>query len=352
MNHAWGDDRILTHLKEGRDLYAAIINGQKVPFPPPRFISCWISEVCNLDCTYCFFSETNHDKSHLYIDREVFLRWLQEAKDSGAEALEFSGGGEPTLHPEFQRIYQTAHAMGYALGLITHACNDMPVLDMAGKFKYVRCGLDAATAETHDAIKRNKRKDYWFHKAIENIKELVRIREAKSGMDFTVGIKVVLNSVNFHELEAMIQLARDLRVNYIQIKREHSSDNDLGPEQMSMARGILRRETGILAGNGGGGVTRVLGTVDHARATAKCFMSPIHTVVTATGKVLQCCFFEERPIGTIFQTFRDVWGSTEHRAVIERTTVQECDKLDCRWNSYNAKMKEIIEDPLAQASFI
>ena len=98
--------------------------------------------------------------------------------------------------------------------------------------------------------------------------------------------------------------------------------------------------------------TKVKGTMSHARATTKCFMSPIHTVVTATGKILQCCFFEERPIGTIFEPFSEVWGNEKHLEVIEKTTVQECYKLDCRWNIYNSKMKEIIEDPLAQASFI
>ena len=346
--HAWGDDRIMTFLKEGRELYTSLYKGNKdVKIPPPRFISCWISEVCNLDCTYCYFSNTNHDKSHQYIDVDRFVQWLSQAKASGAEALEFSGGGEPTLHPRFQEIFTRARAMGYHLGIITHACNPMPVEAMSENFKYVRCGLDAATAQTHDLIKRNNRKNYWFHRAIENIKELVRLRDAKSGSDFTVGIKVVLNTINFHELDAMIDLARELKVNYIQIKREHSSDNNLSHNQFWDADIRLKK---IMQTDGG--FTRVHGTMFHARATTKCFMSPIHTVVTATGKILQCCFFENRPIGTIFQEFPDVWGGEEHRRVVEMTTVEECDKIDCRWNYYNRRMQEIIEDPLAQASFI
>lgn len=345
-DHAWGENKILTHLPTAKDLYRSLVAGDdNVEIPAPRFISCWISEVCNLDCTYCFFSDTNHDKSHTYIDTKAFCDWLMQARAAGAESLEFSGGGEPTLNPDFKGIAMWANDCGYNLGIITHACNDMPLEYMAANFKYVRCGLDAATVETHDAIKRNKRKDYWFHKAIENIKELVRLRDAKSERDFTVGIKIVLNSVNFHELQKMIDLAGALRVDYIQIKREHSSDHDLTTEQIWDAQTTIRARPNI-------GGTRILGTMYHARATTKCFMSPIHTVVTATGKILQCCFFEDRPIGTIFQPFKDVWGSPEHRAVIERTTVQECDKLDCRWNIYNAKMRAILEDPLASASFI
>lgn len=348
-DHAWGDNRILTFLPEGRNLYRAFMkNDPDAPIAAPRFISCWVSEVCNLDCTYCFFSETNHDKSHLYIDTKAFVRWLDEARAAGSESLEFSGGGEPTLHPDFLQILLAARAMGYETGMITHACNDMPLPVLVKEMKYVRCGLDAATAATHDAIKRNKRKDYWFHKAIENIKELVRLRGLRGKQDFTVGIKVVLNSINFHETEEMIVLAKQLGVNYIQIKREHSSGNDLTEQQQIEAQAIIDKHAGMNEFS----LVKVLGTMQHARATAKCFMSPIHTVVTATGKVLQCCFFESRPIGTIFKPFSETWGSDEHRRVVRETTVAECDKVDCRWNFYNRRIKDVIEDPLAQASFI
>lgn len=346
MSHAWNENRILTHLPAARQLYSAYTDDSK-PFPPPRFISCWVSEKCNLDCTYCFFSDTNHDKSHLYIDTHKFLSWLSAMREFGAEALEFSGGGEPTLHPDFRMIYEHAkNMMGYQLGIITHGCNDMPLLSMADNFNYIRIGLDAATAGTHDAIKRNKRKNYWFDKAIENIQELVEIRESAGQRKFTVGIKIILNQINFHELDKMIDLARTLRVNYIQIKREHSSDNDLSQDQIFQAEDVIKRASRLIH------QTQVKGTMFHARATTGCFMSPIHTVVTATGKILQCCFFEDRPIGTIFQPIAEVWGGAEHRRVMRRTTIQECDKIDCRWNGYNSRMKEMIEDPLAQASFI
>ena len=349
MTHAWGDERILTHLPAARILYESIYkNNPSIKIPPPRFISCWISEVCNLDCTYCFFSDTNHDKTHTYIDKYRFIKWLEEAREEGAESLEFSGGGEPTLHPDFTEIVAAASEMGYALGVITHACNDMPLPLLVGRMKYVRCGLDAATTETHDAIKRNKRKNYWFPRAIENIREMVRLRDERNPEGFTVGIKVVLNSINFHELDEMVVMAKKLRVNYIQIKREHSSDHDLTDSQI--ARGENR--LGYYQEDEGYEFTKVKGTMLHARATVKCFMSPIHTVVTATGKILQCCFFEDRPIGTIFQPFHEVWGNDQHRAVIEKTTIRECDEVDCRWNTWNRKMLEVIEDPLQQMSFI
>lgn len=341
-NHAWSHNRILTHLPAARQLYKAQ-KDSSVPFPPPRFISIWISEICNLSCTYCFFSETNHDPERKFLETNSILKWLKEMKEFGAEALEFSGGGEPTVHKDFAHIFQESSEMGYELGLITHACNPMPLELLATKAKYVRCGLDAATQETHAKIKQKEGK---FQKALENINALIELRDKYSTGAFTVGIKVVLNSINYHELLDMIELARRLKANYIQIKYEHSSDHTLTESQLKDAQENIDYHSSIPH------FTKVMGNTTHQKATTKCFMSPIHTVVSSRGEILQCCFMWDRAIGTIFKPIREVWGSEQHRKVMAETTVQECSNVDCRWNFYNSKMKEIIEDPLAQASFI
>lgn len=344
MNHAWSDQRILTHLPAARELYAAQKDPNR-PFPPPRFLSIWLSEICNLDCTYCYFAETNHDPTRTFMKTEEILPWLREMRAFGAEALEFSGGGEPTVHKDFTTIFDEAGKMGYALGLITHACNPMPLEILAQRAKYVRCGLDAATPETHEKIKRKPGR---FNAAVANIKELVRLRDAYNSGTFTVGIKVVLNSLNFHEYQDVVWLAGELGVDYIQVKYEHSSDHPLTSEQLEIAQEFFNVQADLREGD----KFKVLGNMYHQEATVKCFMSPIHSVVNARGELLQCCFMYEKSIGTIRQPIREVWGGKLHREVMAETTVADCNKVDCRWNLFNRRMKEIIEDPLQQASFI
>lgn len=342
QSHSWSQNKILTHLPSARQLYKAQ-SDPSIAFPPPRFISIWISEVCNLDCTYCFFAETNHDPERKFIETEAIINWLLEMREFGSEALEFSGGGEPTVHKDFAKIFEAASNMGYALGLITHACNPMPLELLSAKAKYVRCGLDAATAETHAKIKQKEGK---FEKAIENIKGLVSLRNKKISNEFTVGIKVVLNSINYRELFDMIDLARRLEVNYIQIKYEHSSDHTLTEGQLDEAQELMDYESTKPE------FTKVLGNTRHQKATVKCFMSPIHTVVNSRGELLQCCFMWDRAIGTIFKPIRSVWGNEQHRKIMAQTTIAECSNVDCRWNYFNAKMKQVIEDPLSESSFI
>ena len=342
--HSWSEDKILSHLPAARQLYDAQ-KDPSIPFPAPRFLSIWVSQVCNLDCTYCYFADSNHNPEKTFVDKDAIIAWLHEMRSFGSEALEFSGGGEPTVHKHFAEIFEAAVGMGYSLGLITHACNPMPLELLAAHAKYVRCGLDAATAETHAAIKR---KEGRFDKAVSNIKELVRLRDlgAEANPGFKVGIKVVLNAINFREYREMVFLARELRVNYIQIKYEHSSDHPLTEEQLKEAQDFFNLESGPHE------FTRVHGNLAHQRATTPCFMSPIHTVVDAGGNILQCCFMDKTPIGTIFQPIQEVWGSDKHRRVMQETTVEMCDKVDCRWNYFNQRMKDAIEDPQASMSFI
>lgn len=345
MSHAWSENRILSHLPAARQLYAAQKDAA-IAYPAPRFISIWLSEICNLDCTYCFFAESNHDPERKFIDTKEILSWLREMRDFGAEALEFSGGGEPTVHKDFPEIFHAAADMGYALGLITHACNKMPLEMLAAHAKYVRCGLDAATKETHAKIKR---KEGRFDDAVNNIKALVKLRDSGINKGFTVGIKVVVNSINAYEIPQIVSLARHLNVDYVQFKYEHSSDHPIDDLKLSTYQDYLESEAKVFLSYT---KTKVLANLKHQRATTKCFMSPIHTVVNSRGEILQCCFMYERPIGSIREPIREVWGGPKHREVIAKTTVAECDKVDCRWNFYNKRMEEIINDPLQQISFI
>lgn len=344
-SHAWSEQRILTHLPAARQLYAAK-SDTAVPFPPPRFLSIWLSEICNLDCTYCYFAESNHDPERKFVNTEDIISWLEQMRRFGSEALEFSGGGEPTVHKDFPKIFEAAADMGYALGLITHACNPMPLELLAKHAKYVRCGLDAATAETHEKIKRKPGK---FEAAINNVKALVKLRDSGLNNGFTVGIKVVVNTINERDVPYIVSMARDLNVDYVQFKHEHSSDHALDEDTVELFQDYLESEAKYIPK---GKRTRVLANLRHQKATTKCFMSPIHTVVNSRGEILQCCFMYERPIGTIKESIRDVWGGQKHREVIEKTTVAECSNVDCRWNFYNQRMKDIIEDPLQQISFI
>jgi len=74
-----------------------------------------LSNRCNLTCPVCFASanQAGYISEPSYEMVVEMLRALREQKPVAASAVQFTGG-EPTLHPEFFRILETARDMGFA----------------------------------------------------------------------------------------------------------------------------------------------------------------------------------------------------------------------------------------------
>jgi len=73
-----------------------------------------LTSLCNRHCPYCFadekISRTNSDtqtKKQQFISEEYFDRVLDFLEDSGEKTASFIGG-EPTLHPKFEVIFEKA----------------------------------------------------------------------------------------------------------------------------------------------------------------------------------------------------------------------------------------------------
>jgi len=76
---------------------------------------------------FCFYSGGalgNHRK--VFLARERTLRLIDEAAELGIKAITWTGGGEPTLHPDFPFFVDHAAARGLRQGLFTN-CLALPV---------------------------------------------------------------------------------------------------------------------------------------------------------------------------------------------------------------------------------
>lgn len=64
-----------------------------------------VQKACNADCKFCISKSRNYDKDveYLYINQNLIQK-LQELKEKGIKKIEITGGGEPMLHPEIEKI--------------------------------------------------------------------------------------------------------------------------------------------------------------------------------------------------------------------------------------------------------
>lgn len=72
---------------------------------------------CNEHCSYCFYKNM-HDSTS--IKREALWSALWDLKQLGVKAINWTGGGEPTLYEHFSSTVKFAHDLGLKQGLFTN----------------------------------------------------------------------------------------------------------------------------------------------------------------------------------------------------------------------------------------
>ncbi len=181
------------------------------PFPSRRRgISLGISvfvgtKVCSFNCVYCFRGKTQI-KVHRIEDvppeiasrvtPEILMKALNQALSTINDeivAIDFSGCGEPTLHPRFSDLVRTVrefimkNRLGCEVGLFTNAStlNDPRVLRAVKNLDYVEAKLDTVISWKFKALNRPHR--------LINIEHIVRgIKELRRKFKETLVVQIML----------------------------------------------------------------------------------------------------------------------------------------------------------------
>src|SRR3990167_267821 len=110
-------------------------------FPPsgPKQVHWILSDLCNQDCSFCAYrmsgytsnelfgagagaklSAYGHDNPVRWVDTDRALRLVDEFKSAGVLAVQFTGGGEPTVHPDHEAIFELALDAGLQCALVSN----------------------------------------------------------------------------------------------------------------------------------------------------------------------------------------------------------------------------------------
>lgn len=192
------DNKICYYLDEIEQLE----NGGWVP---P--ITCEIdpSNRCQNKCSFCIFSKhlkNNND----FLSSDVYFDLITKLRDIGTKSVTFTGGGEPLTHPNIVDMILLAVNRGLEVGLITNGISLHKIEHVIPKLKFIRVSLNAATAKTYYKITGSN----FFNKVVTNINSIV----GKT----CVGLSFVICNENQNETEAMKQLGKKLKVDYVQLK--------------------------------------------------------------------------------------------------------------------------------------
>jgi len=109
--------------------------------PSPVMFHMSPANPCNLTCSFCCFANRTL-KEMLTLDQ------MKKAIDSfvelGATGMELTGGGEPTLHPDFGKVVNYAYEKGLKIGVVTNGTTITKWHKKGGvwdKLEWIRLGM-------------------------------------------------------------------------------------------------------------------------------------------------------------------------------------------------------------------
>src|SRR5688572_5767978 len=193
-----------------------------------RRLSIELTNICNLHCSYCL-----RDEEALYNTRASFLPLdlLQKIFSEGRRVMGITNvgftGGEPTLHPQFDRVLDLVGQNGLKCSYVTngwHFDRVWPaVLSHRESVNNVAFSLDGATREEHDL---------WRGEG-----SFVRLVQAFShcfGSDIPFNFKVALRRDTVAKLEPLALFAARMGAEYLRFAHVlPNSDEFAGSEMLS-----------------------------------------------------------------------------------------------------------------------
>ena len=310
-------DKIISYYAEAQTIHRGLM-------PIPRMALIYPSYICGHNCVGCHYKGWNKQhKGDGFMDYGKYIKMVDDLHRYGVKSIEFCGGGEPTLHPQFYDMVFHVEQLGMKFGLFTNAegIDDKNAELLARVASYVRVSIDEEAE--------------WG-----NLERLIKARKEQEHKNrANIGVKILVSGRNEDTVEQKIRQAVDAKVDYIQIKPEKPTKNPIKDSgKIEKMMGAYR----LLEG------AEILGGVQNTQLEDKCWLSPIHTMIDAYGDVYICCYFQFRQnkhkIGNCFDKgFKRVWESQKHALAITEIDKKECDVFDCRWHKYNSHLKKFME---------
>ena len=199
---------ILTDLPEERGRVVFIENKyiSKDCLSYPRTIYWECTRRCNYECIHCYSSSGQTYKSS-ELPYRVVKKLIDEMSLMGAEFLSI-GGGEPMLYNDLFKVIKYAKKKMITVEMTTNASllTDASIrrLKDAG-LEFIQVSVDGAKEKTYSMI----RKKGDFDKVIKNIKKITP--------EFTVSVCMVINKINYNEVDPLIDLSKKMGVKHFRI---------------------------------------------------------------------------------------------------------------------------------------
>ena len=306
--------------------------------PGPVMVDLHPTLACQLKCYFCISANPHiagmeHDNfaRSKQIDWLDLVRVIDELKNLGVRSIQLTGGGEPTLYPEFSKLLKELQPI--KVGLMTNGVVLGEYAEEVVKYcDWVRVSLDAVGSEMFRQIKGV---DY-YQQVMDGIRKVGEVR-GRWGNRPRFGVSYVLTNESIRGIPDVVSELQDCAIDYIQFKdviERGRTFNQAFEERIQ--KGLV--EAREIAGNREIFYTRHR---DGAREGAEgaghipvCDATDYVAVIGADSEVYGCCHLEYQDFasyGNIKErSFEEVWMNRP------RVNITESLCWNCRYTKTNA----------------
>ena len=142
-------------------------------FPP--VIRFEVAAACNLECIHCPVGQGQHRSRKKYMDRNLFDKIVDEAKDEDVRAAILYHGGEPFLNKDiFYMIRECKSHIGFVKTISNGMLMDEDMMHeiTSSGLDVIEFSLDGISPEQNDFI----RKGCFYSEVVRNIRKLISLK--------------------------------------------------------------------------------------------------------------------------------------------------------------------------------
>lgn len=276
----------------------------------------FLTNYCNNRCVYCRYKHAVGE----YIDFDTFVLYAGRLLDLGVKGIILTGGGEPTINPDFDRITAWLEEHGVPYGINTN-------FNIYKEFKpkYLKVSLDAIDAEDYSSKRGVKRQIY--DKVLSNIGAYIEWRNTH-GIEATVGIQIVVKKSE--EIKAFYDAHRHLAVDYMSFRPIESeaglyyNGEDISKFIVEMEE-LKKTDSRVLVNY----KWNMMGV-----KFPKCFANWSVITIDHKGNVLYCCQKPTEIVGHVLDP--DILDKKR----VHKTDMRLCE-VPCRLSGANKFLEEI-----------
>lgn len=342
----------------------------------PKQVQVIISDLCQQDCSFCAYrmsgyssnelfvgdsplAKTGHNNPIRFMDTERALRLVDEIKKAGCLAIQFTGGGEPTVHRDCERIFESCLSSGLSAALVSNGVrwSDRLRADILPRFAWVRVSIDAGTPLTYARIRRCP-PDHW-DKVLANVASLAgHIAAQKSSC--LLGIGWVVTPENWREIVEGVRVASETGARYVRMSAMFNPEderpyNEIWKEiKEAIAEARARYETSQFSVHDLFGER--LDDLRQGRPDYKvCSYQSYTTYIGADMRPYRCCVlaYNHRGIianGSLLKVpFDEFWSSEARKEDFLKFDAGGCER--CQFNPKNRAMAYLMEPTVTHEEF-